>query len=131
MVSTRRLWNASSTGMGWSHPVPELEEGTKRRGSDDHSGLNIASMHTLGSGPDRAGISGQRRRAGRPASRRRPRPGALARNLYSIAYSPYRTRSGLGQSAAKMVCLQFADRMLGRVDAREDGFCPPAFGLRT
>ncbi len=102
-------------------------------GSDDHSGLNIASMHTLAPGRTaREFLANVAARAAQPAGRAATAH-ALARNLYSIAYQFYRTRSGLGQSAAKMVCLQFADRMLGRVDAREDGLFArlhSAFGKR-
>lgn len=91
-------------------------------GSDDHSGLNIASMHTTARGETvsefleniaaHRGIPG-----GRPASGH-----ALARNLYAIAYKFYRNRSELNQVASrKMVCMQFVDAMLGFTNQREEG----------
>ncbi|GAB6113637.1 glycosyltransferase [Desulfomicrobium salsuginis] len=90
-------------------------------GSDDHSGLNIASMHTLAAGDDAAGFleavrAGGGRHAGTPATGH-----ALARNLYSIAYQFYRNRSGMGQAASKMLCMHFAERMLGSAHERESG----------
>jgi len=71
-------------------------------GSDDHSGLNIASMHTLAGGETAATFLDEVRSL-------RARPGgtqstghALARNLYSIAWQFYRSRSGMGQAASRM-----------------------------
>lgn len=90
-------------------------------GSDDHSGLNIASMHTLAGGGSAAEFldevrHGRGRPSGRPATAH-----ALARNLYSIAYQFYRNRSGMGQAASKMLCLQFAERMLCSCGDRDEG----------
>jgi glycosyltransferase involved in cell wall biosynthesis len=90
-------------------------------GSDDHSGLNIASMHTLAGGDSPALFldsvrAGSGRPAGTPATAH-----ALARNLYSIAYQFYRNRSGMGQATSKMLCLQFADQMLRSSGQRDEG----------
>jgi glycosyltransferase involved in cell wall biosynthesis len=87
-------------------------------GSDDHSGLNIASMHTISHGEGvRDFLESVGRRQGRadgvPATGH-----ALARNLYSIAYQFYRNKSGLGQAASRMVCMQFAQRTLGAGSVR-------------
>lgn len=90
-------------------------------GSDDHSGLNVASMHTLAQGD---GVPGFLRAVARHECRPAGRPATghgLARNLYSIAYQYYRNKSDLSQGASKTACLQFADRVLGRQDGREDG----------
>lgn len=90
-------------------------------GSDDHSGLNIASMHTISHGESvRDFLESVGRRRGRPEGV--PATGhALARNLYSIAYQFYRNKSGLGQGASRMVCMQFAQRMLGAAAVRGEG----------
>lgn len=91
-------------------------------GSDDHSGLNIASMHTVAQGRDvREFLRGVAARAGRPAGRAATAHG-LARNLYSIAYQFYRAKAGLGAGASKMLCVQFADRMLGGGAPIGEGF---------
>lgn len=90
-------------------------------GSDDHSGLNIASMHTVAGGDTLTGfLASVRDKKGIPSGH--PASGhALARNLYSIAYQFYRSRSGLGATTAKMPCIRFADRMLGPGDAPSQG----------
>ena len=91
-------------------------------GSDDHSGLNVASMHTLAAGENfREFLAAVRQGQGRPVGRTAT-PHALARNLYSIAYQFYRSKSALGAGASKMVCVQFADRMLGGATPSEEGF---------
>ena len=89
-------------------------------GSDDHSSLNIASMHTLAKADDLDGFldavrDGRTRPSGRAATGH-----ALARNLYAIAYQYYLARTRRGRS--KMLCMQFADRMLGASDTSGDGF---------
>lgn len=90
-------------------------------GSDDHSGLNIASMHTLAHGESVTQfLASVRACTAKPAGR--PATGyALARNLYSIAYQFYQNRAGMGQAASRMLCMQFAERMLGSTAAREGG----------
>lgn len=90
-------------------------------GSDDHSGLNIASMHTLAQGETAAAFldevrSLRARPGGTPATGH-----SLARNLYSIAWQFYRGRSGMGQAASRMRCLQFAEHMLGGAASRGEG----------
>jgi glycosyltransferase involved in cell wall biosynthesis len=90
-------------------------------GSDDHSGLNIASMRTLARGENVTDFlasvrDGAARPAGTPATGH-----ALARNLYSIAYQYYQNRSGLGQATSRMPCMQFAERMLGNPAVRAAG----------
>ncbi len=89
-------------------------------GSDDHSSLNIASMHTLAGADDLGGFldvvrDGRAQPSGRAATGH-----ALARNLYAIAYQYYLARTRRGRS--KMLCMQFADRMLGASEASGDGF---------
>lgn len=80
-------------------------------GSDDHSGLNIASMHTLAAADSLHDFLGAvRAKKARPEGRAATGHG-LARNLYSIAFQYYQSRARLTNS--KMLCMQFADRMLG------------------
>lgn len=90
-------------------------------GSDDHSGLNIASMHTLAEGESAAEfLASVQAQRGKPAGS--PATGhALARNLYSIAYQFYRNRSGMGQAASRMLCMQFAEHMLAHPSQRGEG----------
>lgn len=91
-------------------------------GSDDHSGLNIASMHTVAQGQNvREFLRSVAAHEGRPAGQTAT-PHGLARNLYSIAYQFYRSKSSLGTGASKMICLEFADRMLGGPTLSEEGF---------
>jgi len=80
-------------------------------GSDDHSSLNIASMHTRAKANDLADFLGAVRDGRTLPSGRAATGHALARNLYAIAYQYYRGRTKRGRS--KMLCMQFADRMLG------------------
>jgi glycosyltransferase involved in cell wall biosynthesis len=110
---------ADRHGIEPAGPTPWLKGMTG--GSDDHSGLNIASMHTRARGERPADFlasvrQGQARPAGRPATGH-----ALARNLYSIAYQFYRSRSAMGQAASKMVCVRFVERMLGEAAQRDEG----------
>jgi glycosyltransferase involved in cell wall biosynthesis len=110
---------ADRHGLEPAGPTPWLKGMTG--GSDDHSGLNIVSMHTLARGEDPTEfLASVREGRGRPSGR--PATGhALARNLYSIAYQYYRSKSELGQTASKMVCVQFANRMLGGAARRDAG----------
>jgi len=88
-------------------------------GSDDHSGLSIASMHTTAPGISIADfLRSVADRRGLPQGHAASGHG-LARNLYAIAYQFYCSRSNLGRS--KLLCLQFADRMLGGCGEQEDG----------
>jgi glycosyltransferase involved in cell wall biosynthesis len=88
-------------------------------GSDDHSGLNIASMHTLAAAENLRDFLGavEARRA-RPTGRTATGH-ALARNLYAIAYQYYRARTK--RTHSKMLCMQFADHMLGAGHNPGDG----------
>ena len=88
-------------------------------GSDDHSSLNIASMHTLARADGLHDFLGAVR-DGRTVPCGRAATGhALARNLYAIAYQFYRARTA--RSRSKLLCMQFADRMLGATALAEDG----------
>jgi len=80
-------------------------------GSDDHSSLGIARMHTRFSGP--ATVShllaaipaGQGRIEGEPAS-----PWNMAHNLCGIAFQFYKSRSG--RLPESHLCVRFADALL-------------------
>lgn len=89
-------------------------------GSDDHSGLNIASMHTLAVADSPQDFLAAVRRGGTRPSGRAATGHALARNLYAIAYQFYRSRAARGRST--MLCMQFADRMFGASPTAESGF---------
>ncbi|WP_243439523.1 glycosyltransferase [Fundidesulfovibrio soli] len=91
-------------------------------GSDDHSSLNIASMHThvpgaksLATFLDGIG-SGLSRPAGRAAS-----PKTMAHNLYAIAYQFYKSKFGLERYVDKDVFLTFMDRFLSGDAPRKPG----------
>ena len=83
-------------------------------GSDDHSSLNIARMHTVFSG--RAGVEGvllnldqQSARPGGSAAT----PRTMAHNLYGIAYQFYMNKVGsLSHTASEHLCFRFAKRAL-------------------
>lgn len=83
-------------------------------GSDDHSGLNIARMHTVAPrAKDRAEFfeaveSGQARPAGKAAN-----PETMAHNIHAIAYQFFKSRFDLGRHAGGDLFLSFIDRFLG------------------
>ncbi len=89
-------------------------------GSDDHSSLNIASMHTLAGAQGLEDFLGAVREGRAKPSGRAATGHALARNLYAIAYQFYRTRTK--RSRSKMLCMQFADHMLGANEISGQGF---------
>ena len=108
-------------------------------GSDDHSSLNIARMHTeVLPDPDAAGAGAvveepglgalkQALRSGRTMPRGVPAtPETMAHNLYGIAYQFYKSKlarkNAAKFTAAKHLCFRFADHALdfGRVE-------PPTF----
>ncbi|MDD3311060.1 glycosyltransferase [Pseudodesulfovibrio sp.] len=79
-------------------------------GSDDHSSLNVARMHTVLPGaPSVANVhqglrAGTCRPAGTPAT-----PRTMAHNLYGIAYNFYRSRMGtMSHAASEHLCFRFA-----------------------
>ena len=86
-------------------------------GSDDHSALNIASMHTVVDGAAdlesfKHGIlSGQSQPDGRCAG-----PNTLAMNLYSIAYQFYKNKFNLDRYVNKDIFLKCVDRFLSPDD---------------
>ena len=90
-------------------------------GSDDHSSLNIARLHTEFDGPATvdnllAQIEGGRGRVrGTPAT-----PETLAHNLYGIAYQFYKSRMNVGPTSSKHVCFRFADHALDFGNVREE-----------
>ena len=91
-------------------------------GSDDHSGLNIASIHTTVPGAEdlvafKAGLNtGASRPEGRCST-----PQTLALNLYSIAYQFYRNKFTLERYVNKDIFLKFVDRMLAVEQPAESG----------
>jgi len=91
-------------------------------GSDDHSSINIASMHTHVPGAKNlteflAGINnGKSRPGGRPAS-----PKTMAHNLYAIAYQFYKSKFSLDRYVDKDVFLTFMDRFLSGDPHRKSG----------
>jgi glycosyltransferase involved in cell wall biosynthesis len=90
-------------------------------GSDDHSSLGIARMHTRFSGPATVGrlleaiAAGQGEIQGEPAS-----PWNMAHNLCGIAFQFYKSRSG--HLPESHVCVRFADALLDPCTPRKKGF---------
>lgn len=91
-------------------------------GSDDHSSLNIARMHTRVHGAHdvpsflHALALGNCSPVGTPAS-----PRTMAHNLYGIAYQFYRSKFPVGDLIAREPIMQFADCILTGKASREDG----------
>ncbi len=89
-------------------------------GSDDHSSLGIAGMHTWFEGPPTLGNlleaipSGAGRVLGEPAT-----PWHMARNLSGIAYQFYKSRAG--RLPEGHVCVRFADALLDPERPRRTG----------
>jgi glycosyltransferase involved in cell wall biosynthesis/predicted metal-dependent phosphoesterase TrpH len=91
-------------------------------GSDDHSSLNIARMHTVFDGEPSvaaalAGVGDHTARpGGSPAT-----PRTMAHNLYGIAYGFYRSRIGaMSHAASEHLCFRFARHALSP-DRTESG----------
>jgi glycosyltransferase involved in cell wall biosynthesis len=83
-------------------------------GSDDHSSLNIARMHTVFPGEPSVGavLSGVRCHAARPGGTPAT-PRTMAHNLYGIAYGFYRARIGaMSHAASEHLCFRFARNAL-------------------
>ncbi|QGY39234.1 glycosyltransferase [Pseudodesulfovibrio cashew] len=79
-------------------------------GSDDHSSLNIARMHTVFPGAPTVNnvLESIRRHTTRPGGTAAT-PRTMAHNLYGIAYQFYRSRMGdIGHAASEHICLRFA-----------------------
>jgi glycosyltransferase involved in cell wall biosynthesis len=82
-------------------------------GSDDHSAVNIARMHT-----EVAGANDVREfLEGMEAGRSRPlgtfsTPRTMAHNLYAIAYQFYKNRFQAQRFVNKDICIKFVDRFL-------------------
>ena len=103
---------------------PFLEKPWKKNlvgGSDDHSSLNIARLHTEVSGAAtideflKGVTQGRANILGKGSL-----PQTLAHNLYGIAYQFYRDRLKLGRHVNKDLVLRFLDRVLrGKQDAEE------------
>ena len=78
-------------------------------GSDDHSSLNIARMHTVFPGQPclRNVLGGLAERVARPAGTPAT-PRTMAHNLYGIAYQFYRSRTGsLAPEVSEHLCFRF------------------------
>ncbi|MBC16171.1 MAG: glycosyl transferase [Desulfovibrio sp.] len=79
-------------------------------GSDDHSSLNIARMHTtfMGTPELRNVLDGVRSHTATPSGTAAT-PRTMAHNLYGIAYQFYRLRIGsLDHASSEHICLRFA-----------------------
>lgn len=79
-------------------------------GSDDHSSLNIARMHTLFPGSPTVNnvLTAIREHTTTPGGAAAT-PRTMAHNLYGIAYQFYRSRLGnLSHAASEHICLRFA-----------------------
>jgi glycosyltransferase involved in cell wall biosynthesis len=82
-------------------------------GSDDHSSLNIARIHTRFQGEATvmslldALDHGRCRPDGAPAT-----PATMAHNLYGIAYQFYTSRTTMSHAAREHICIRFADNAL-------------------
>ncbi len=82
-------------------------------GSDDHSSLNIARIHTTFQGERKVSSllgalqNGNCKPSGTPAT-----PGTMAHNLYGIAYQFYTSRTTMSHAASEHVCIRFADNVL-------------------
>lgn len=91
-------------------------------GSDDHSSLNIARMHTEFQGEVNVhGLltaleNGRCRPAGTPAT-----PRTMAHNLYGIAYQFYTSRTRMSHTASEHVCIRFAENILTPSGRRPTG----------
>jgi len=89
-------------------------------GSDDHSSLGIARMHTRFRGPAtverllQAIPAGQGEISGEPAS-----PWNMAHNLCGIAFQFYKSRSG--RLPESHICVRFADALLDPAAPRKKG----------
>ncbi|MDR3641247.1 MAG: glycosyltransferase [Humidesulfovibrio sp.] len=92
-------------------------------GSDDHSSLGIARMHTRFTGPAtverllEAIPAGQGEILGEPAS-----PWNMAHNLCGIAFQFYKSRSG--RLPESHICVRFADVLLDPATPRQRGLRP-------
>jgi glycosyltransferase involved in cell wall biosynthesis len=78
-------------------------------GSDDHSSLNIARMHTVFPGQPSLNnvLAGLRDRTSRPAGTPAT-PRTMAHNLYGIGYQFYRSRMGhLSPEVSEHLCFRF------------------------
>jgi len=97
-------------------------------GSDDHSSLGIARMHTRFAGPATverllAAIpAGQGQVMGAPAS-----PWNMAHNLCGIAFQFYKSRSG--RLPESHICVRFAESLLDPGAPRKKGLGPLLRGL--
>ncbi|MDO9084090.1 MAG: glycosyltransferase [Humidesulfovibrio sp.] len=98
-------------------------------GSDDHSSLSIARMHTQFDGPASldnllAGITAGRGRVlGRTAT-----PWVMAHNLFGIAYQFYKSRAG--RLPRSHVCMRLADILLDPASTGRDSRPPLLERLR-
>ncbi|MFH1912914.1 MAG: glycosyltransferase [Pseudomonadota bacterium] len=83
-------------------------------GSDDHSSINIARMHTEFRGEPSVGavLAGVRGHTARPGGTPAT-PRTMAHNLYGIAYGFYRSRIGsMGHAASEHLCFRFVRNAL-------------------
>ncbi|ADU64086.1 MAG: glycosyltransferase [Pseudodesulfovibrio sp.] len=83
-------------------------------GSDDHSSLNIARMHTTfaGTASVKAALAGVRDHSARPGGSSAT-PRTMAHNLYGIGYGFYRSRIGaMSHAASEHLCFRFVKHAL-------------------
>jgi glycosyltransferase involved in cell wall biosynthesis len=102
---------ADKHGLAPAHEEPWVKFLTG--GSDDHSSLNIARMHTEvpGAVDKKSFLRGLARGEAAPAGSAST-PKTLAHNLYSIAYQFYKQKFRLGRSVNHDLLLRFADNVL-------------------
>ena len=102
-------------------------------GSDDHSSLNIARMHTVFKGIASidnvlAGIQNHCCHAAGTAAT----PKTMAHNLYGIAYRFYRSRtSSMGYAANSHICFRFAKNALAPGEDNKDSIVDKFLRLRS
>ncbi|MGE4558415.1 MAG: glycosyltransferase [Desulfovibrionaceae bacterium] len=119
---------ADKHGMAPTHEEPWIKRLTG--GSDDHSSLNIARIHTevLGATDAASFLAGVAGGAATPKGDPST-PKSLAHNLYSIAYQFYKQKFGLSRSVNHDLLLRFADNVLTAGAKDNGGFIGRLHGL--
>jgi len=102
---------------------PEAWRKNLTGGSDDHSSLNIARIHTVMPGQKGVGdfLRGIDQGLSRPSGKAST-PQTLGHNLYSIAYQFYKQKFSLDRCVNKDILLKFIDRNLDPDHEEETGW---------